>query len=323
LTSTPNNLIGHVKAHYQNIIFKYDGESTVDDTLGTEKFYKFEIDGDNWVITYNLNAWNKKPANPGVKFETIMSMFTPRAIVECNSKVPALQKDFSTAIGKKVHLEVDFAYFVDHPNWINGFEKLKDQEAAIKKLWAGFLPKLLSMPESIGALIKEEKKLKPLITAEEQEQAKERINSVVFRFDPENSIKSDDPQCDFYVLYFTGDILNCAVNQDKWSSALKNIPKALSAALAYDVPTGTPAASLPQSEPEAQQTQVDSLGQPIQQMKAKVYRNYFAQKPDEISMTGGDIMIIEKDWSGRYFGYKEGTSSKGWFPVSTCEVINQ
>jgi len=177
------------------------------------------------------------------------------------------------------------------------------------------------MPESIGILCKDEKKLKPLITAEEQEQAKERINSFIFRFDPENSVKSSDPQCDFYVLYFTGDTLNCTVNQDKWSSALKNIPKALSAALANDEPQGVPASSLPEAEAVAQ-PQVDSLGQPVELMKAKVYRNYKAAKPDELSMSGGDIMVIEKDWSGRYFGYKVGTTTKGWFPVNTCEVIN-
>jgi len=167
---------------------------------------------------------------------------------------------------------------------------------------------------------KTKKKLKPLITAEEQEQAKERINSFIFRFDPENSIKSEDPQCDFYVLYFTGDILNCAVNQDKWSSALKNVPKALSLALANDVPQGVPVNSLPQAEAETSQPQVDSLGQPIQQMKAKVYRNYAAAKPDEISLSGGDIMVIEKDTNGRYFGYKEGTATKGWFPIKTVEL---
>jgi len=311
-----------VKARYTNLVFKYDGESTIVDDLGTEKFYKFEIEGENWIISYNLSAWNKKPVNPGVKFETLMSLFTPRAIVECNSKMPALAKDFSTALGKKIHVEVDFSYFADHPNWINGFDKLKDQEAAIKKLWAGFLPKLLSMPESIGVLLKDEKKLKPLITAEEQEQAKERINSFIFRFDPENSVKSEDPQCDYFVLYFTGDILNCTVNQDKWSSALKNVPKALSLALANDVPQGVPVNSLAEAEPETAQQQVDSLGEPIQLMRAKVYRNYTAAKADEISLSGGDIVVIEKDWSGRYFGYKEGTpATKGWFPVATSEVI--
>jgi len=168
--------------------------------------------------------------------------------------------------------------------------------------------------------LKTKKKLKPLITAEEQEQAKERINSFIFRFDPENSVKSEDSQCDYFVLYFTGDILNCSVNQDKWSSALKNVPKALSLALASDVPQGVPVNSVAQAEPETAQ-QVDSLGEPIQLMRAKVYRNYKAAKPDEINLSGGDIVVIEKDWSGRYFGYIEGTATKGWFPVATSEVI--
>eukprot|EP01127_Copromyxa_protea_P014489 TRINITY_DN4046_c0_g1_i1.p1 TRINITY_DN4046_c0_g1~~TRINITY_DN4046_c0_g1_i1.p1 ORF type:complete len:2502 (+),score=470.93 TRINITY_DN4046_c0_g1_i1:479-7507(+) len=170
-----------IVAKIKGVVFKYDVEDSVQDTIGSYSHYKIELTQGNLVITVNLNNADSSCYYAHQKISPLLGVRLAIAMRATEEKIEEAVSKLEGQLEKKIPIVIDFAFFVNSEPFLE--MSISDQENAIQRMVNSKIEGAFTGYDGLGRMAEQREIVKKAV--------QQRVHQIICRYDPLNEQDDD------------------------------------------------------------------------------------------------------------------------------------